>query len=266
MDPFVNEKDDELLAQDKYTFAVLDRILRGPCDLIRSNHQNVILCHSEKPYPVWIWTPDNSTEEIFEKAWSLADELRPFSDGYRFNIKHELAEYFINKARQSNQNICITMQLYAYDCPHPIQPDCPADGKLYCCTPDDIETAATMMASFYTDIGEEPPPKTRITEKLRMYMNEQSFFFWKNREGAIVACCSYKHNQGLASLGSVYTKPEYRRKHYAQHLVYQVTDIVKKMGYMPMLYTDADYPASNACYEKIGYTLRGRLCTIAMLR
>ena len=48
-DWFVNEKDDELLAQDKYTFAVLDRILRGQCDLIRSNHQNVILCHSEKP-------------------------------------------------------------------------------------------------------------------------------------------------------------------------------------------------------------------------
>ena len=30
-----------------------------------------------------------------------------------------------------------------------------------------------------------------------------------------------------------------------------------------MLYTDADYAASNACYEKIGYVLRGKLCTIA---
>jgi len=25
---------------------------------------------------------------------------------------------------------------------------------------------------------------------------------------------------------------------------------------------DADYVASNACYEKIGYVLRGKLCTI----
>ena len=38
MDPFVNEKDYALLAQDRYTFAVLDRILRGQCDLIRANH------------------------------------------------------------------------------------------------------------------------------------------------------------------------------------------------------------------------------------
>lgn len=33
MDTTINFKDFELLAQDKYTFAVLDRILRGKCDL-----------------------------------------------------------------------------------------------------------------------------------------------------------------------------------------------------------------------------------------
>ena len=37
---------------------------------------------------------------------------------------------------------------------------------------------------------------------------------------------------------------------------------VDEAGYVPMLYTDADYVASNACYEKIGYILRGKLCTI----
>jgi len=37
---------------------------------------------------------------------------------------------------------------------------------------------------------------------------------------------------------------------------------VKEAGCIPMLYTDADYAASNACYEKIGYVLRGKLCTI----
>lgn len=27
-------------------------------------------------------------------------------------------------------------------------------------------------------------------------------------------------------------------------------------------YTFADYTASNTCYEKIGYVLKGKLCTI----
>ena len=60
----------------------------------------------------------------------------------------------------------------------------------------------------------------------------------------------------------MYTRREERRKHYAENLVFQVTMIAKNAGFMPMLYTDADYVASNACYEKIGYILRGKLCTI----
>ncbi|MBR4728022.1 MAG: GNAT family N-acetyltransferase [Clostridia bacterium] len=77
-----------------------------------------------------------------------------------------------------------------------------------------------------------------------------------------MASCRYHPNGGLASISLVYTRPADRRKHYAENLVYQVTMKAKEAGYVPMLYTDADYAASNACYEKIGYVLRGKLCSI----
>ena len=67
----------------------------------------------------------------------------------------------------------------------------------------------------------------------------------------------------MASIGLVFTRTEYRRHHYAEHLVYEVSKIAKEEGYLPMLYTDADYVASNKCYEKLGYILRGKLCTIS---
>ena len=66
----------------------------------------------------------------------------------------------------------------------------------------------------------------------------------------------------FTSKDEVYTQKAHRRKHYAENLVYQVTKIVEDAGYTPMLYTNADYVASNACYEKIGYVLRGKLCTL----
>ena len=66
----------------------------------------------------------------------------------------------------------------------------------------------------------------------------------------------------MSSINLVFTRPEFRRKHYAENLVYQVTKLAMDSGYVPMLYSDADYTASNACYEKIGYVLRGKLCTI----
>ena len=42
-----------------------------------------------------------------------------------------------------------------------------------------------------------------------------------------------------------------------------VTKRALEEGYMPMLYTNADYIASNACYEQLGYILRGKLCTVS---
>ena len=86
--------------------------------------------------------------------------------------------------------------------------------------------------------------------------------------GRSVASCHWRPEgepntkDGLACVGLVYTREEARRKHYAENLVYRVTRIAKQAGYLPMLYTDADYIASNACYEKIGYILRGKLCSI----
>ncbi len=77
-----------------------------------------------------------------------------------------------------------------------------------------------------------------------------------------MASCKYVPLGDLASISFVYTRPEYRRKHYAENLVYQVTKLAMQAGYTPMLYTDADYKASNACYEKLGYKLQGKLCTI----
>ena len=266
MDSFVNESDFGLLARDRYTFSVLDRILRGNCDLVLTDHRSLVLCHSEPPYPVWIWTPDRCPEDVMARAWELACRYRPLQSGYRFNMKYELAEYFLEKAGQDGLDAGVHMNLFAYDCPDPVRPEFPAEGTLHCCTPEDEEEAARLIYSFFRDIGEEQPSAERCMEKARAYIDGRAFFFWKDEAGTTVSCCSYHCNQDLATLGCVYTLPECRRQHFAQHLVYRVTGIVKDLGYMPMLYTDADYAASNACYEKIGYVLRGRLCTLAASR
>ncbi|MBR3494796.1 MAG: GNAT family N-acetyltransferase [Clostridia bacterium] len=262
MDTAVNEKDFALLRQDPYTFAVLDRILRGPCELVQTDHERLILCHSGAPYPVWIWTPDGCPEETRARAWELAETLRPLSAGFRYNLKYELADSFTERAAREGRSVGVTMQLFAYDCPEPIPPDKPTDGALYRCTARDVDEIAAMFRTFYQEIGEEPPAHEHLLEKARAYVDQQAFFFWRTAAGQTAACCSYRINQGLAWLGSVCTLPEFRRRHYARHMVYQVTRMVRDAGYMPMLYTDADYPASNACYERIGYVLRGKLCTV----
>jgi hypothetical protein len=49
MDNYVDERDYKLLEGDKYTFFVLRRIIDGPCKLLLSDHERLIICFSTEP-------------------------------------------------------------------------------------------------------------------------------------------------------------------------------------------------------------------------
>jgi len=262
MDQAVNERDFQLLAQDRYTFSVLSRVLHGQCRCVRTDHQRFILCHTMQPYPVWLWTPDGISETEKEQAWQAAAETLPMAEGFRYNLKYELAEYFIARAKEEGIQAHIATNMFAYDCPEAIAPSNPTDGSLRVCTLADKEEAARLIFQFHDAVAADRMSLEDCRALAQQRIEDGGFFFWKNAGGDVVACCSRTIHDGLGCVGSVYTKPEHRRKHYAQQLVYQVTHMVAQQGFMPMLYTDADYAASNACYEKIGYVLRGKLCTI----
>ncbi len=263
MDRMVDERDFAKLEEDRYTFSVLSRVLRGPCNCVLTDHQRLIACHTMPPYPVWIWTPDHISDEEKERAWQLACDAFSLAEGFRYNLKYELAEYFISRAREKGVDAWITTNLFAYDCPEAIAPDVPADGALHVCTQADVEEAAGMIQAFHEAVNEGEMSHERYIAQAQAAIAENAFFLWKNAAGETVACCSCAVDGTLGCVRSVYTKPAFRRRHYAQHMVYQLTARIAAEGLTPMLYTDADYAASNACYEKIGYVLRGKLCTIA---
>lgn len=262
MDKQIDKRDLQLIESDRYTFAVLKRILRGSCRLTMTDHKKLIICHSANPFPVWIWTPDDMSSEEKEQAWYAVEKACPIMDGYHYNLKYDLAEFFISKAREQGINVKITMNMLAYDCPNPLAPKNSADGHIHLCTWDDLDEAAEIIKMFHEDAAIDQCDDEEYLNKAKELIKNKLLFFWKDGFNRTVSSCSYVPNGDLASIGSVYTFPAYRRKHYAENLVYQVTKIVEGTGAMPMLYTNADYIASNACYEKIGYVMRGKLCTI----
>ena len=265
MDAFVNEQDFALLRGDRVSFSVLDSILRGPCAILRSDHRRLILCHSTPPYPVWIWTADGLAAKEKERARRLADELCPLTDGYRLMMKYELADYFTEQAKVLGLNVGISKELLSYDCPAPIKPTHRAEGGLHPCGPGDLTEAAALLTRFYAEVGEHPLPEQTVLEKTAQKIAQGALFFWRDPAGRTVACCGWRHNEELVTITDVYTLPAYRRRHCAQNLVYELTRRAGEAGFPPVLYTDANYPASNTCYQKIGYRLRGRLCTVSLL-
>ena len=262
MDNFVDERDFELLAQDKYTFSVLSRIIRGECEIRLTDHERMIICFTGQPYPVWIWTPDGASEDEFERAYQLAKELNVMDGEHRFNIKYELAEYFMDRAKKDGLDLKITTNLFAYDCPSPIAPSSVVDGKIHQCTKEDFDIMVDFFDMFHEAVGIDKESRETYRTYAENDIGKGSLYVWETEDGKYASSCNWHPVQDMASIGLVYTRDEYRRRYYAEHLVYQVTKIAQEAGYLPMLYTDADYVASNACYEKIGYILRGKLCTI----
>lgn len=262
MDCFTDERDLKILEKDSCTFFVLGRILGFKCDRIITDHEKLLICHSCQPYPVWIWTADDISLDELEKAYRLTEE-NGFLDGkHTINLKYEAAEFFIKRAENDEKKLSITTNMLAYECPEPIEPHVRADGELHRCTEDDVDALAEFMDMFHKETDLDKLSRDEYRIKAEEGIRHGALFLWKNSNGKYVSSCSYRPNGEYVSVGLVLTLPEFRRKHYAENLVYEVTCIAKDYGAMPMLYTDADYKASNECYKRIGYKLKGKLCTI----
>ena len=262
MDTYVDERDYTLLETDKYTFFVLKRIMGEKCELLLTDHERLILCFTGHPFPVWIWTADDASEEEMERAYQLAKGNMLLAAKCHFNIKYSLAEYFIKRAVEDGSELKIITNMFAYDCFDPVRPETEADGEIYRCELKDLEEVVNFLDNFHKEIGIDQKDLSGYREDAESFINTGNMYFWKNEQGRSAASCKYAPAGDMASINLVFTRPEFRRKHYAENLVYRVTMKAKEAGYVPMLYTDADYVASNACYEKICYVLRGKLCTI----
>ena len=265
MDNFVDERDYKLLEADKYTFFVLKQIMGGACRLLLSDHKRMILCFTKPPFPVWIWTPDDAAGEEMEQAYLLAKENGLITGGYNFNVKYSLAEYLIKRAAEDGIKMSKSMNIFAYDCFEPQKPDMKADGTIYRCESKDLDELVLFLDMFHKEVGIDQKDIAGYKEDARAHIDSGKMYFWKDGQGNNVASCKYEPTGDMASVNLVFTRPDFRRKHYAENLVYQVTMKAKEEGYVPMLYTNADYVASNACYEKIGYVCKGKLCTISII-
>ena len=262
LDRFVDERDYRLLSGDKYTFSVLSRLIGGDYQLLLSDHEKLIVCFTGQPFPVWVWTPDNAPADEMERAYETVKNEGLMDGDHRYNLKYELAEYFIKRAERDGLSLSVATNMFAYDCLSPVKPSGNVDGELHKCTSDDIDVLVDFFDMFHNAVGIDKESREQYRINAGDGVKNGSLYLWRNSKGEFVASCSWHPVHDMASIGLVYTREEYRRKHYAEHLVYEVTMIAKNEGFIPMLYTDADYAASNACYEKIGYVMRGKLCTI----
>lgn len=265
-----NVVDSRIFAEDELTFAVLGAIVKGKGTFVATDNDKFVIFYSVEPFPVWLWTADDITEAEKKEIWEFCREeniLPGVAGKYNitcYNMKYDMADFFVWKAKEEGLSIKITMNMLVYECFEPKKPVRPADGGKQNMDEADLEEVARFIWQFKQDIGTDIEELSACREKARDLIGRENFFLWKNGEGENVAMCNYNIEGDLARVGLVFCKHEERRKGYAENLVYEVTALVKEKGFRPILYTNGDYAASNACYKKVGYEEKGSLCSVGV--
>lgn len=251
----------ELLRKDAITYSVLIKILQGQCTQIFTDHERVIVCYSAPPWPVWVWCRDpGASEDVMEIARCLKEKF-PLEQGYCINLSHVLLESlkqqdgYFREAKNKMDLLSYRLdQIYAVD--HP------CEGSMSLVREEEIHSLLGVRHDMSMEMEGIDLSPERCEASLRKHVEGNALFAWRRESGEIVALTARGDQAPYSKITSVYTLPRHRRKGYAINLVHGVTKTILEDGFVPILYTDAGYAASNVCYQKIGYRLVGRLTSI----
>lgn len=250
-----------LLKQDAITYSVLIKILQGECAHIFTDMKNSIVCHSGSPWPVWTWCRDVEDREAVAQIAGCLKENFPVEQDFDCILSYALLE----KLRETDayfQTVNRGMGLLSYRLDHLRDINHSCGGSMGFVREGDIPSLIGVWQDMHMEMEGRSFTPEHCERSIRRRVEEKSLFAWRNDAGNIVALTGRGDQEGYGKITSVYTLPEYRRKGYAINLVHGVTKTILQDGLIPILYTNADYAASNACYQKIGYTLVGQLTSI----
>ncbi len=254
----------DILKKDAITFSVLISILSGICTDTYTDHENIIICYSNPPYPVWVWCGDSEDEHNIKQISECLKENFPVEDGFCYDLEEilleKLREYdgYFYKAK-----VLYGLLSYRLDELKDIPKAC--DGEIYIPSEEDIPRLTKLWKEFEfeaegIEFDDELCLKT-VSERVE----GGTIFAWKNDGGEITAIASrWDSDENYSKIASVYTLPPHRRKGYAMNIVSNICRMILNDGKTPVLYTDEGYEASNGCYKKIGFYKVGNLVKAGM--
>lgn len=251
----------QLLEKEAINYSVLSKILQGTCAHIFTDLRSVIVCHSCAPYPVWIWCADVENARSVEKIARCIKQMLPLEQGYTHILSRELLEQLQRKDPYFDK-VKEKMGLMSYRLDEIREISHPCEGSMSLVREEEVSGLIGIWHDMHMEMEGLDHTPEHCEQTLRRMTGERSLFAWRIGSGEIVALTARGDQTPYSKITSVYTLPRHRRNGYAINLVHGVTKTILEDHLIPILYTDAGYAASNACYQKIGYDLVGRLISI----
>ena len=145
----------------------------------------------------------------------------------------------------------VTMRQRVYELQEVRMPPLPS-GHHRVAKPEDIPTIMVWYEAF---VSESMHMKSNLTrEQTERWVENGKLMVWERDGVPVSIAMKTRPIAHSISVSFVYTPPELRRQGFATALVARLSQHLLDLGYSYVtLFTDLDFPTSNAIYQKIGY-------------
>lgn len=142
------------------------------------------------------------------------------------------------------------MQMRQFALGELVPPDPPPPGRARPATPADVELATAWFDAFSEELG---LPERMQEAWTRASIDNEMLWLWEDAEPVALAMRTPAAG-GVARVTCVYTPPEHRGRRYGGAVTAAASaDALAREAERVVLFTDADNPAPNAVYQRIGY-------------
>jgi len=230
-------------------FALLYQIVNAECK-IETDNINYFMAQTKLGYPVWVWTKKNISKN---KIKEIQDKMNSFiTDGHKvkFTCKKEIYDALRNEKFKYLTDEYFEMG--SYYCKKTIRPK-ETKGYFSLATMQDLEVLSNYHIWDNKETSNIEISKADAIDHVKELIEKKSFYIWKDDKEKIVCMAMLNINLQFARINHVYTPIGERCKGYAQNLIYVLTNKALDKGFIPVLYTDSHYPASNKAYVAVGY-------------
>lgn len=255
----------DIYKADSIQFNLLSLILENDCYKLYSDNSHIIICQSSSNKPTWIWTDATITKDTASVLYNTIYYEFEINENSIFVVKPALYHVIekVIKDKKGKES-CIVTNMMSYQCVEPLKPQS-MYGHMEKANINDIDTIAEYIANDLKEMNNIYISKEEQLDNSKVLIESGNLYVWKNGNEAITSMAFIVHrSKEQARINRVYTNPAYRNKGYAAMLMFQLSKLILEERRIPMVYTDAAYPASNKSYKKIGYTECGGLYEVGV--
>ncbi len=259
--------------KDKYLFSVFETKINDENARIISDGENYVITNESEDRWPRIRTKDNFDRS---KLNEIEESIRLYlvKDKTTLTSKKELYDALVeNNFEWIDRSDYF--ELWFMKCER-LRDTKPNDGRLDRARLEDKDIIAKYIYNFenfmddsITNYSSKTPEeiKEECMKRTEQEMSNPNFYVLRNANDKIVCMTRYTiYSDRTGKVWLVYTPDEERGKWYAAKLVHELTKMILEEWYVPVLYTDKNYPNSNKAYANAGYEDGGSLVSFSIVK